>query len=58
MTEFVEDEVGDGFGNTWLFKWRHPKGSFDLRFRHFQDASPQEFEEKEVYLLRVGVFLL
>ena len=58
MPELVKDEVGDGFGDARFLKGRHAERPVDLRFGHFEDAPAQEFEEKEVNLLRVGVFFL
>ena len=58
MPKFVKDKVGNGFGDARLLEGRHPEWSVNLRFGHFEDAPAQELEEKEVNLLRVGVFFL
>ena len=58
MSEFVEDEVGDGFGDAGLLKGRSSERTVNLRLRQLQNAAPKEFEEEEIHLLRVRILLL
>ena len=58
VVELVQDKVGHPLGDAWLLIRRIAQGSFNTRLGSLEDASSEEFEQVEVDLLGVLIFLL